>query len=212
MEPQIERNGLPFYAKLRVEADAGLLNAGKGKLYLGFHLDPFHHAHWNNLTEPLKYALELPKGAKIEKAAGEAAKSKAVSDSDPREFLLDVESWPEDQPLKLTVSYAACVGEQACHAVKQTYLLQRKRDPDGGGARGPGAGFWDADEFSRQALVGDKNGDGKLSKSEVRGLILPFFDQFDANKDGFLDAEELKDVARWLNTHHVPGVPDKPKK
>ena len=60
-------------------------------------------------------------------------------------------------------------------------------------------------------MAGDKDGDGKLSKSEVRGLILPHFDQFDANKDGFLDLEELKEVARWLNTHHVPGVPEKQK-
>jgi hypothetical protein len=212
MEPQIEKNGLPFYAKLRAEADAGLLNSGKGRLYLGFHLDPFHNAHWNNLTDPLKYKIELPEGAKIVKSLGEAAKSKAASDSDPREFLIDVEAWPEDQPLKITVTYAACVGESACHAVKQSYVLKRKRDNDGGGARGAGAGFWDAEEFTKQMLQRDKNGDGKLDKTEVMGLVLPHFEQFDVNKDGFLDAEELKAVAEWLNTHHAPGVPQRPKK
>lgn len=212
MEPQIEKKGLPFYAKLRVEAEGALLNTGKGKLYLGFHLDPFHGAHWNNLNEPLKYKLELPEGAKIVKASGEAAKVKVASDADPREFLLEVEAWPEDQPLKLTVFYSACVGETACHAVKQSYVLRRKRDIDGGGARGEGAGFWVPEEFARQTMAGDKNGDGKLSKQEVRGLVLPHFDYFDENQDGFLDLEELKEVSRWLNTHHVPGVPEKPKK
>ena len=69
-------------------ADAGVLNSGSGKLYLGFHLDPFHGAHWNNLTEPLKYEFELPEGVKIAKSSGEAAKVKAVSDANPREFLL----------------------------------------------------------------------------------------------------------------------------
>src|SRR5690606_22064100 len=51
VEPQLE--GETFYAKLRAEGDEGLLSAGAGRLYLGFHLDPFHDAHWNNLTDPL---------------------------------------------------------------------------------------------------------------------------------------------------------------
>lgn len=212
MEPQIEKKGMPFYVKLRVEADPALINSGKGKLYLGFHLDPFHGAHWNNLNEPLKYKIELPEGAKIEKASGEAAKVKVASDADPREFLIDIEAWPADEPLKLTVFYSACVGETACHAVKQSYVVRRKRDPDGGGARGEGAGFWDADEFGKQMMARDKNGDGKLDRSEVMGLVLPHFDYFDTNKDGFLDLEELKEVSRWLNTHHQPGIPKKPKK
>lgn len=212
MEPVIEKKGQPFYAKLRAEADAGVMQSGQGKMYLGFHLDPFHGAHWNNLTVPLKFELELPEGAKIEKRTGEATKVKATSDADPREFLLDVGAWPADQPLKVTVSYSACVGEQACYTVKQSYLLRRQRDIDGGGARSEGAGLWDPEEFTRQSLAGDKDSDGKLSKSEVRGLILPHFERLDADRDGYLDAVELKELVRWLNTHHRPGVPEKPKK
>ena len=160
----------------------------------------------------MKYQLELPEGAKIEKATGEATKLKATSDADPREFLLEVGAWPQDQPLKVTVSYAACVGETACYTVKQSYILRRKRDIDGGGARSEGGGLWDTEEFTRQALAGDKDGDGKLSKSEVRGLILPHFERLDVNHDGYLDAAELKELVRWLNTHHAPGVPEKLKK
>lgn len=212
MEPHIDPKGPQFYAKLRAEADAGLLNSGQGKLYLGFHLDPFHQAHWNNLTEPLKYKLDLPDGAKIEKASGEAAKVKPTSDSDPREFLLEVESWPADKPLRLTVTYSACVGESACYTVSQSYTLHRKRDPDGGGARGGGAGFWEPEEFAKQLLARDKNGDGKLSKDEVMGLILPHFVHFDTDKDGLLDAKELLAVSRWLNEHHAPGVPEPSKR
>jgi hypothetical protein len=210
-EPRIEKKGALFLAKLRAEADNTLLTTGKGKLYLGFHLDPFHHAHWNNLAAPLRYRVEAPEGAKVDKPAGEAPKVKAASDADPREFLLEVEAWPEDEPLTVTVTYAACVGEETCHAVKQSYVLRRKRDRDGGGARGEGAGFWDPDEFARQALAGDKDGDGKLGRAEVRGLVLPHFDHFDADKDGVLDAGELTEVARWLNTHHAPGVPARSK-
>jgi len=96
--------------------------------------------------------------------------------------------------------------------VTQSYVLRRKRDIDGGGARSEGGGLWDTEEFTRQSLAGDKDGDGKLSKSEVRGLILPHFERLDVDHDGYLDAAELKELVRWLNTHHVPGVPEQPKK
>lgn len=211
MEPVIDPKAPPFYAKLRAEADPDLLRTGKGQLYLGFHIDPFHDGHWNNLTPPLKYKLELPAGAKVAKAAGEAAKVLAVSDTDPREFLLDVEAWPADEPIKLTVTYSACV-KDACHALKQEYVLHLRRDKDGGGARGAGAGFWEPEEFARQMLARDKNGDGKLNRDEVMGLVLPHFEHFDKNKDGLLDAEELKAVSEWLNKHHQPGAPAPTKK
>ncbi len=137
MEPVIDPKAPPFYAKLRVEADDDAVKTGKGKLYLGFHLDPFHNAHWNNLTPPLRYKMELPEGAKLAKSSGDAAKVAATSDADPREFLLDVEAWPVDKPIKLTVTYSACVGE-ACHAIRQEYVLHRRRDKDGGGAAARG--------------------------------------------------------------------------
>jgi len=210
-QPVIDPTAAPFYAKLRVEADVDAIRTGKGKLYLGFHLDPFHAAHWNNLTPPLKYEMALPDGAKIAKAKGEAAKVQAVSDCDPREFLLDIEAWPDGKPIKLTVTYSACVAD-ACHVLKQEYLLHRRRYKDGGGARGAGAGLWGAEEFAKQQLARDKNGDGKLDKTEVMGLILPHFDHFDTNKDGLLDLAELKAVSEWLNTHHQPGKPAPPPK
>ena len=61
-------------------------------------------------------------------------------------------------------------------------------------------------------VVSFKDGDDKLSPDEVQGLIRPHFAKLDTNKDGLLDLEELKAVATWLNTHHAPGVPAKPKK
>ncbi len=211
MEPVIKPNDPPFYAKLRAEADPGLLREGKGKLYLGFHLDPFHDGHWNNLTPPLKYKMELPEGAKVEKSAGEAVKVAAASDCDPREFLLDVEAWPDDKPIKLTVTYSACVGD-ACHVLKQEYVLRLRRDKDGGGARGEGAGYW-GEEFARQQIARSKRNDGKVDKTEVMGLILPHFDYFDKNKDGYLDLEELKMVSEWLNDpYHRVATPPRPKK
>ena len=132
--PQIEKDGAPFYAKLRAEAEAAVLEQGKGKLYLGFHLDPFHRVHWNNLRKPLRYELEIPEGVKLSAKGGEATKPKVETDIDPREFLLDVEAWPAGKTVRLTVTYAACT-DDACHEVRQTYELRRAARP----RRRPGA-------------------------------------------------------------------------
>lgn len=207
MEPQIEPRGPVFYAKLRAEADAGLLKDGKGMLYLGFHLDPFHEAHWNNLTKPLSFSIETVDGVKIEKWEAAAAKVSAVSDAAPREFMLKVGAWPVDKPLRLKVTYFACVGEESCYSVRQEYVLHRERDIDGGGARGEGAGYWEPEEFAGRMLASDKDKDGKLKKTEATGIILPQFDKLDRNKDGFLDLDELEVFSDWLNFHHKPGAP-----
>jgi hypothetical protein len=206
LEPKIEPQGLPFFAKLRAEADGDLLADGAGQLYLGFHLDPIHGAHWNNLTKSLSFKLDVPEGVKMSKLAAEAPQVDELADSDPREFLLDVESWPADKPVHLTVTYFACVGKEACHAIKQEYTLHLRRDRDAGKARGEGAGFWDAEAFARQNLARDKNGDGKLDKKEVQGLIVPYFESFDSDHDGLLDGKELLQVSDWLNYHHQPGA------
>jgi hypothetical protein len=205
MKPRIDPKGLPFFAKLRAEADKDLITTGAGKLYLGFHLDPFHEAHWNNLSNPLEFKLKVGEGVKIDKITAAAPKVKVASDADPREFLLNVMDWPEDAIIELTVTYFACVGDKVCHEVRQSYVLYCERDRDGGAAKGEGAGYWDRETYPRQMLARSKSGKGKLSKDEVQGLVRPHFDDFDKNKDGYLDEKELKAVADWLNYHHQPG-------
>ena len=191
IEPRIDPKGQPFFAKLRAEVDRGLLASGKGRLYLGFHLDPFHEAHWNNLTAPLSIKLTPPAGLKIDRLTAEAAKVEAVSDADPREFLLNVEAWPKGEPLRLTVTYFACVGEESCHAVRQEYEVHLRNDRDAGGARGEGAGLWDGKDFARRMLASDKNGDRLLDKEEVTGLVQPHFAHFDVNQDGLLEPQRI---------------------
>lgn len=206
IEPQIEPKGQPFFAKLRAEADADLIKDGAGKLYLGFHLDPFHDAHWNNLTKPLSIKIDVDEGVTLETTTAESPKVEVASDTDPREFLVNVTAWPDQHWVRVRVTYFACVGEETCHSVKQTYLLYRERDADGGGARGEGAGYWSPEEFNRQILSSDKDKDGKLSRDEARGLVAPQFDKLDVNHDGLLDTDELQALSEWLNHWHQPGV------
>jgi len=206
--PDVAGNKLAFFAKLRAEADPELLKEGTGMLYLGFHLDPFLNAHWNNLLDPLTVTIESPDGVQLEQPKLTAVKPEAVSDADPREFLIKVESWSADQPVRLVVTYAACVGEETCHIVRQEYTIERIRDPNGGGARGEGAGYWKAEEFARQMMKGDRDRDRRLKKEELVGLVSPHFDALDVNHDGFLELEELLPIADWLNHHHKPGTPN----
>jgi hypothetical protein len=201
-EPRVEK-GAVFYAKLRAEADAGVIADGKGKLYLGFHLDPFLGAHWNNLRKPVRFDLEFPDGVKLSAKGGESPKPKVEKDIDPREFLLDVEAWPEDKVVRLTVSYAACTGD-ACHEVSHVYELRRQRDRDGGRAVSGSGRARTPDEAVKQLLEGDKNKDGKLTKEELPENLQARFAEFDLNKDGVLDADEIRKMAEKLSERKRP--------
>ncbi len=195
--PQIEKDGQPFYAKLRPEAEMSVFDEGQGKLYLGFHLDPFYQAHWNNLTKPLRFQLEVPAGVKMSMTSAEAPAVKAPTDIDPREFLLDVQAWPADKAIKLTVIYSACT-EKDCHVVKQSYILHRQRDKDGGSAPTAGLRGVTPEEMVKRLMARDKNGDGKLSKDELNSLFQARFKEFDLNNDGVLDKDEIEKMADIL--------------
>jgi hypothetical protein len=196
--PRIEKGGAPFYAKLRAEADVTAFDEGKGKLYLGFHLDPFLGTHWNNLKKPLRFDLDPQDGVKLSAKSGEATKPKADADIDPREFLLDVTAWPEGKAVTLTVTYSACT-DSACYDVKQVYVLRRERDRDGGRVFGEGFRARTPEDALKRLQEGDKNADGKLTKEELPPSLQPRFAEFDLNKDGVLDADETKNAADRLS-------------
>ena len=48
IQPESDQTQNPFYVKLRAELSNSALGGGKGKLYLGFYLDPLYNVHWNN--------------------------------------------------------------------------------------------------------------------------------------------------------------------
>ncbi len=135
-KPDFKGVGTPYYVKLRTDTDEQLLSSGKGKLYLGFHLDPIYRVHWNNLTVPIHVEIESPEGVVMPKTL-DGPKVAKESDADPREFLVDVSGWTSDEPLRLTVRYFGCSDEPAfCLQVTQRYTIHRKLDVDSGWAKG----------------------------------------------------------------------------
>ncbi len=226
IEPR--RNGQPFYVKLRAEAEQSVLEAGRGMIYLGFHIDPIHHTHWNNLADPIHFEIKAPSGAKVTPDSGDGPKLDVESDSDPREFLVSVDHADPGMSLTLTVRYSACSDEPAwCKPVEQAYVIRLVRDefggatlgrtfvpggsPRGGPAQGgpgqqpgrgrPSSGFGGPPQGARPGFGGppnmamflsrfDRNGDGKLTESEVPAGLWQRLRDRDANGDGTLTSEE----------------------
>ena len=125
-----------YYAKMRPEVDGELLTTGTGQMYLGFHVDPIYDASWNNLVAPVLYELTLPDGTTASPARGEGARPKVAYDTNPREFLIDIENWDSGDPMGLEVFYFACNAEVGwCKPVTQRYTLKLTQDQWGGEQR-----------------------------------------------------------------------------
>ena len=197
VEPDTREAKVPFYVKLRAEVEPSLLRNGKGKMYLGFHLDRIYAVHWNNLTQPLEYEIESPEGVSITPARGSGPVVTEEADRDPREFLVDVEFKNPSEPLKLTARYFACDNANTfCIPVSQNYKIHLERDPDGGMARrGSGRGPGGRGRFFGRLLENDRNKDGKLSRDEVPERFLRRFEFMDSNGDGFIEREEMEQMA-----------------
>ena len=90
-------------------------------MYLGFHLDPIHDVHWNNLVDPISFVVSVPDGTSVTPAKGSAPKVDQATDEDPREFLIEIDQWSGDEPLTVSVRYFACSDTQEwCRLVEQT--------------------------------------------------------------------------------------------
>jgi hypothetical protein len=192
----------PFYVKLRAEADDDLLSKGQGKLYLGFHLDPIYHVHWNNLAKPVKYEITGSVGTTISPSKGEGPKVEEPSDIDPREFLVEIKRDNDSQgPLELTVRYFACNDEEGwCKPVTQQYTIYLERDRDAGsvrnrgGGRGGGPGFGGgfggsgrSGGFGGRGLGGGRGGFGGPDSADFAVRIM----SNDKNGDGKVTRDEL---------------------
>ncbi|MCF7848371.1 MAG: DUF1566 domain-containing protein [Kiritimatiellales bacterium] len=198
------------YAKLRPEADQQLIQTGTGQLYLGFRQDPVLGGAWNNLATPPKYRVTA-NGATVTPAMAESPELSVESDTEPREFLVDVKNWKAGTPIKVEIQYFACNKEKGwCEAVEQEFTVWLEEDatagkvagrshfPGGSGQGGRGGqsqrqggqnqrrGQNPGGSFMER---GDRNGDGKVAKDEFRGPA-EHFGHLDKNGDGFITEDE----------------------
>ena len=193
-----------YFVKLRAEASQAGVSGGEGELYLGFHLDPIHHVHWNNLVDPLAFEIEAPDGVELTPASGVGPRVEAATDSDPREFLARITGWKDQGPLRVKVVYYACSdgnGDESkafCRKVEQVYRVHPERDRGAGSVQartggrnrgGPGGRGGRGELVTRL----DVDKDGRLTREEVKGTPLEArFDRMDQDDDGVLSSEELR--------------------
>ena len=209
----------PYYVKLRAEVEPSVTQGQPGKMYIGFHLDPVHGVHWNNLVDPVSWSMTAPEGVEITPSSGAGPRVEAQTDSDPREFLVDVVAWEKGKPIEFTVRYFACSEKEGwCKPVEQTYVVLPERDRfagmasnrwnrggergrERGGARG-GGGAGGAEEMLARM---DRNGDGKIAQSEVMGPMADRFEMFDLDGDGYIADSELEKLRERMQQRQRSG-------
>ena len=206
VEPMLAETDYPFYTKLRADVEPQFLRTGEGTLYLGFHIDPLYHMHWNNEAPPLEYEVTAAAGVQVTPAAAAFVVVAEPADADPREFLLDIRADDRSKPLDLRVTYYTCDDANTfCVPVTQRYAVYLKVDPDAGrvfgaGRRGFGSGrFGSPGGGGPRALVDriltwDTNEDGVITRDEAPERMRDRFDSIDANGDGMLETDEIENM------------------
>lgn len=114
-----------YYVKLRAEADPDLLKTGTGRLFLGFYPDPIHGVHWNNLTEPMKFSLDLPEGVVATPTEASAKAGPGEKDVEPRQFWIDIVSDSPGTSFELSMYYFGCT-DTMCKPLTQHYTVELK--------------------------------------------------------------------------------------
>lgn len=112
-----------FYVKMRAEADTTLLESGTGRLALGFFPDPIHDAHWNNLATPMKYTITLPEGVTASPQEASAKRGKGDSDTEPRQFWVDIAGASPNDKIEVTYHYYGCAPGM-CEMFTHTYTIE----------------------------------------------------------------------------------------
>jgi hypothetical protein len=201
-----QKSRYPYYAKLRAEANAGLLKSGNGKIYLGFHIDPLYRMEWNNKKDPLKYTVYTSRGVLAPSTERAPRITDPPTDSEPREFILDARRIDLSKPLTIKVEYNVCSpGRRNRQKVSQSYLVHLKPDPYAGLAYRRQIPFGDSASSRKEApaadihpelVRNDTNRDGRISRKEVSGTLYMKFPDIDTNRDGYLSEEEYETYLR----------------
>ncbi|MEE9367545.1 MAG: hypothetical protein V3V05_01645 [Pontiella sp.] len=191
----------PHYVKVRVEGNEELRETGDGQLYLGFHIDPLYKSEWNNLGDPMRYAIKAPGGV-VAPSINQAPRiTSKATDSEPREFLLIARKLDLNKPLALQVTYTVYSPKSKRNIeVSQQYFIYLKEDPFGGkvfGRQNTGKvkkvntpSFAGGNAFTTLLRRYDLDRNGKLTDDEVIGGIRSNFAEIDTNADGAIDEAE----------------------
>jgi hypothetical protein len=203
-----------YYVKLRAEADSNLMRSGTGRLFLGFYPDPIHDAHWNNLTAPMKYILQLPAGVTATPSEASAAKGSGDSDTEPRQFWVDVKGAHTGDEIELTLHYFGCA-PGVCMALTHKYTLRIEATNNGAityginrGARNSSKGSSKSEVKGQSQGGGDRfskmdiNCDGKITFTEMCAQ------QKSRDPDGF-DSARIKRRFDQIDTNHNDSISKK---
>lgn len=197
---------VPFYVKLRAEADDQLLQTGTGRIYLGFHADPLYQAAWNNREAPLKYQVVAPQGTVAPSIQRAPEINQKQYDSEPREFMLNARGVDTVKPLMLQVEYSVFLPSlERTVAVTQQYFIYLDRDLFGGKAYRRQIAYADPAPWKPNNIPTDipyalrqydADSDGKLTRDEAKGTLWSKFPDIDTNRDGYLNSEEYSTYLR----------------
>ncbi len=195
----------PFFAKLLAEGDREAMSGGKGKLYLGFYLDPVYQVHWNNPAGGLSFTIDDPNDDKFEPVVGQTPKYEHEADVDPREFVIDFQAPSRGAQLRLTVRYTICDDNgKFCMPVEQHYSLEMRRKP-GGASR---AGDWML-ELVGDPMSYDKDGNGLASRDELpKGRAMIMLLHYDRNHDEAIDKDEAALYYDMTRMKQGPKTPE----
>ena len=185
-EPIFSASGLPYYVKLRAEADDALMEGGTGQMYLGFHLDRIYRMHWNNLAEPIEFELDLPEGVTATPATGTGPKLEVQIDIDPREFLIDVRNFKSGS-IGVKVRYVACDdAETLCVPAEHEFKIYPEFDTEAGMVFARLRRFDGGDDEDEEELEADE-GD-KTASAEPEPGMLEMTGHFEGRLRGRVDA------------------------
>ncbi len=186
----------PFFAKLRVECQRGLLGDSKsGKMYLGLYLDPLYKVHWNNLAGKIKLEIYAADGISVSETTLNGPEVTEEADVDPRQFLVDVDRGDVSDPLTIKVSYTVCDdAETFCKDIEQSYVVSFESVDMGSR---PGV-FMPAMFANVRKL--DKNGDGDITTDEIPpGSVSLFVGHMDYNGNETIEKSEIDTFMKMFN-------------
>jgi predicted outer membrane repeat protein len=190
----------PHFVKVRVEGNESLRESGDGQIYLGFHMDPLYQTEWNNVGDPLSYALKTPSGVVAPSINSAPRVSEQATDTEPREFLLNARKLDTNKPVTLQVTYSVYSPKLKRNMeVQQQYIIYLDHDPFGGAvigrqrinkAKPATTATTDGSAFKAMLRRYDLDRNGKLTEDEVIGRLRTYFSEIDTNQDGALDEAE----------------------